>query len=91
MSARVTIAWILSIIAVLLASGALLGSEIIRSTPDVLVPGLAALLVIGGGLLYVMVRKTVGEWGRLALAAMAFVVSLGCFAVAIFLDVATKF
>jgi hypothetical protein len=91
MSARVTIAWIFTILTVLLALGALLGFEIVRSNPDILVPGIGALVVIGGGLLYVMARGAVGEWGRLTFAAVAFVVSVGCLAMALFLDVVSNF
>lgn len=90
MSARVIIAWILTILAVLLALGALFGFEIIRSDPVVLVPAVAALVAIAAGLLYVMVRGRLGEWGRLAFAAIAFVVSLGCLAAAILLEVASN-
>ena len=86
MSARVVIAWILTILAVLLGLWALVGYEIFRSNPVILVPGIAVLAVVAGGLLYVMARGKLGEWGRLALAATAFVVSLVCVAVSIFFD-----
>ncbi len=86
MSARVVIAWILTILAVLLALGAFFWVEIFRSNPVVLVPAVAVIVVVAAGLLYVMVRGKFGEWGRLALAAVAFVASLVCVAVAIFFD-----
>src|SRR5262245_4600040 len=86
MSARVVIAWILTILAVLLGSWALFGYEFVRSAPVILVPGVAVLALVAGGLVYVMARGKFGEWGRVLLAAAAFVVGLACVAASTFLE-----
>jgi hypothetical protein len=85
MSAKVVIAWVLTISSITLALWALFGVEQIRSVPLIRTPGLAVLVIVGLGLLYVMLRGRFGEWGRLTLAALAFVASLGSAALALWI------
>jgi hypothetical protein len=83
MSARVVVAWILTIFAVLLGLG---GFYTFRDTPEILVPGVGGTVVVVGGLPSPVVRGKLGEWGRLTLAAMAFVAGLVCLAVAVLFE-----
>jgi peptidoglycan/LPS O-acetylase OafA/YrhL len=76
MSAKEITAWILAIAAILLALATLYLLQQGDATPAAVASGIAAIAVLGGGLLFVLIRDSFGEWSRLALAAGALVLSL---------------
>jgi hypothetical protein len=81
---KLVIAWILTVVAILLALGGLFAFEPIYKDTNLIRLGVAAFVVLGGGLLYVMARGNFQDWARLSLAGTALVVSLILFALALF-------
>jgi hypothetical protein len=78
MSAKLILAWILAILAIVLAvAGVVFGYQAATARSDGFARlAIAALVLIGGGLFYVMVRGKFGEGLRLALSGGAFALCL---------------
>ena len=78
MSAKLVIAWILTVLVVLVAAvGVAFGFEAATARSDGFARlALATMLVMGGALLYLMARGKFGEGLRLALSGGALVLSL---------------
>jgi hypothetical protein len=78
MSAKLILAWILAVLVIVVAvTGVVVGFQAATARSDGLARlAIAALVLIGAGLLYVMVRGKFGEGLRLALSGGAFVLCL---------------